>query len=95
MAEITSDEFNGLGARLNNVALEQARCQGDTQARLKQIEDTNDVRDQQISRIFQAQESANITLAELKSTIKIWGTIIAIASPIIAAAIGAMVGKIM
>ena len=95
MADITADEINGLGARLNFVALEQARCQGDTRARLSQIEDTNNTRDSQITRIFAAQETANITLAEMKSTIKTWGAIIAIASPIIAAAIGALVGKIM
>lgn len=95
MVEVSVAEINGIGERLNLLALKEADCSGRTNERLRQIENTNEVRDDNISRIFQAQETANITLAEMKSTIKTWGAIIAIASPIIAAAIGALVGKIM
>ena len=88
-------DINGFGSRLNELALKQADCAGRTGERLKQVEESNDRRDEQITRIFQSQEDIKVTVAGIKSTIRTWGVVIGFASPLIAAIVAAVVGRVM
>jgi len=93
VADITAGEINGFGSRLNRMELKHADCSGRTGERLRQVE--NDCKDkgEQITRIFQVQETLNVALAEVKSTIKVWGLVIGLMAPIIAAIVAAVISK--
>jgi len=59
---ITSNEFNGLGSRVNSMEKECSACKADKQARLEAVDSRQDEHREQISLLFKKMDEVKATI---------------------------------
>jgi hypothetical protein len=86
-------DINGLGQRVSCVELKHERCSGETMQRLFHVEHDTEKTEGNITKVFQAQEETKVEIGKLKTAVKMWGVILGMASPILAAIVSAVVAR--
>lgn len=82
MGEVTVTEFNGLGQRVNSMAVEHATCRGETRQRLESVEERQAEHRGEIKELFTAVDKVRTGQAALNGRMVGMGVVLSILIPI-------------